>query len=139
MILGLPVESFVESTLECYQNQSCLNVLAPFLNNIGLQYDWNIVRIEKVNATLQSLIDNLFLDHWQVNIDMKQYFLQCYPLTCSYSVTRRKGLLVAFFYVLTLIGGLNALLRFLSKVSIRLIFILMNSILKTEQLRERMY
>lgn len=56
-----------------------------------------------LNVNVSHLIENLFLEQWNISIDYKQYYIQCSPEICIYSYTKR----VNFIYIITLLISLG--------------------------------
>ncbi|CAF1266380.1 unnamed protein product [Adineta steineri] len=109
-----PSESFRASTLECFYNQSCLDLIQKYTN-----YKPRIDPISSnksqfsINTTIAELIDHLFIEEWNTTINYTTYFEKCSPLSCSYTYIQRFNL----FYIITLLigfqGGLTIVLKWI--------------------------
>ncbi|UJR34784.1 hypothetical protein I4U23_027565 [Adineta vaga] len=109
-----PSQSFLSSTLECFYNQSCLNLIQQYTN-----YKTFLKPLSKIdsrfsqNTTVRELINHLFIEDWFIDKNYSLYYEQCSPLICSY--TRIEELNI--FYIITLIlglqGGLTIVLKWI--------------------------
>jgi hypothetical protein len=114
-----PIESLIQSTLECfYNNHSCLDIIANKTNQ-------NIfINITRLNASQPSkfstdtlvgyLIEQLFIESWSSNLSYPAYFAKCQPVLCSYTDTKRRSLLEIITTIAGLIGGLSTIFKLLS-------------------------
>lgn len=106
MFIGcLPVTSLRLSSLQCFYNQTCVNVVQEALDLINLHLTAlhrSQSNQDQSNTTLGNLIDNLMLDDWNQQMNYTEYFNQCYLQQCTYSVTKRYNALVIFTTLLGL-------------------------------------
>ena len=106
MFIGcLPLTSLRFSSLTCFYDQLCLNQIKQAINLSNL----SIIPLEttqshgfSVNTSLSEIIDNLMLREWTNNIDYSEYFNQCQPVQCTYSIMKRNNILVIFTTLLGL-------------------------------------
>jgi hypothetical protein len=93
-----PVESLLQSTLECLYDQLCINQMCSIIQSpyFPKPLDKNKSRFP-VNSSIQSIVAEMFIELWFTNISYENYFEQCHPNSCSYTFTERSNLL----YVLT--------------------------------------
>ncbi|CAF3910592.1 unnamed protein product [Adineta steineri] len=110
-----PSESFRASTLECFYNQSCLDLIQQYTNykaRIDPIIPSNKSRFS-INTTMAELIDHLFIEKWNTTINYTTYFEKCLPLSCSYTYIQRFNI----FYIITLLlsfqGGLTIVLKWI--------------------------
>ncbi|CAF3433755.1 unnamed protein product, partial [Rotaria sp. Silwood2] len=109
-----PSESFHASTLECFYDPSCINLIQDntnYIKSINFTSSLNPLSIMKsqysINATIAELIDNLFIEQWIATINYSSYFEQCSPLLCSYTYIEQFNLLYTVTVLLGLQGGLT--------------------------------
>ena len=111
----LPVSSILQSTLECFYNQTCLNWLLSFYptaetfpaltaSNQSLFYP---------KSTVQSMVDQLMVDSWSIDISYDKYYAQCAPAKCTYSKVEHRGFLFALTKVISLLASLAIVLKFM--------------------------
>ncbi len=107
-----PIESLLESTLECLYNETCIK------NIQSDDFTWDIVfraldsTLSFPNVTVQSLVDTLMVDQWETNFTYDNYYSACAPLYCSYSVNMRFDKIYVFTTIMGLSGGLTIVLKF---------------------------
>ena len=121
-----PTESFLMSTLECFYNSSCINLMreqisynAPdHLTSTPLPLSTNSSRYLP-NTTIADLVHNLFIETWSTTINYTAYFHLCSPASCSYTYVQQVSLLQTLTTVLELFGGLNLILKWISPMIIQ--------------------
>ncbi|CAF1319758.1 unnamed protein product [Adineta ricciae] len=107
----IPSESFRLSTLECFYDRACLDLLQQSTNHSD-PLPLNQSRFV-INTTVDELISNLFIEQWSITPNYSLYFQQCSPSSCSYTFVQK----INFLYTITLIlgfqGGLNIVLKWI--------------------------
>ncbi len=61
---------------------------------------------------MEILINKLFLEKWFMNHSFANYYAQCAPMLCTYTIVQRNNALYVFTQLLGFYGGLTAVLRF---------------------------
>ena len=114
-----PAESLLPSTMECfYDNGFCVS----FINSIYTSTDYTDVTPLNsstsdrfsVDATIEDLFTNLFIDSWSTALFYASYFNQCQPISCSYPIQQRKTPLEIVTTIAGLIGGLSTIFKLIS-------------------------
>ncbi|CAF4282278.1 unnamed protein product, partial [Adineta steineri] len=123
----IPSEAFLQSTLECFYYQSCIDLIQKYTNiNNNLTYSFaslsttNTTRF-LINTTIDKLIENLFIEEWKRIINYSYYFEQCSPLICSYTYIKKFNLFHTIAALLGLQGGLTIILQWISPKIVRII------------------
>ncbi|CAF1141438.1 unnamed protein product [Adineta ricciae] len=115
-----PLESLLSSSLEqnFLTNQSVLNIIAMHLDktssflNLTLLASLNESMNINQNNTLRDISQStMFLKKLSTNITYSQYFTQCQPKSCLYTLDRRVTFLYMFTTLCGLFGGLSVVLR----------------------------
>jgi hypothetical protein len=101
----LPLNSLLLSTLECYNNQNCLDTITFHLGTANTSF--NILNGSIFSTTLISALANeLMVEKWSTQINYSGYFVTCRPLSCSYVSTdlfiRIFFFLFSFLFIITL-------------------------------------
>jgi hypothetical protein len=110
-----PLDYLLQSNLECFFNQSCLQTVLSFFpsrsstNFYALQADETQY---SPSTTLEALINELFIEQWSSNDSFADYYSQCAPLSCTYKANERNRPLYILTTLLGLYGGLTVALRF---------------------------
>ncbi|CAF1027829.1 unnamed protein product [Adineta steineri] len=117
-----PSESLLVSTLECFYNQSCIDLIEEYTN-----YTSNVTHLSSttsrftVNTSITELVHNLFIEEWATTTNYSLYFKQCSPLLCSYTFTENFNVFHTITLLLSLQGGLTIILKWICPTIIRII------------------
>lgn len=117
-----PSESFRSSTLECFYDFSCVNLIQEYTN-----YTHSIIPLSAtmnrstINTTIADLINDLFVDQWSTTMNYSSYFEQCSPILCSYTYIQQFNPLYTVTFLLGLQGGLMIVLKWICPQIVRLI------------------
>lgn len=110
----LIVDSTLQSTLECYYNETCISLLHESLS-INIR-SLSIINNKyfKVDSTVQNLFDKIMLDELVDDIQYDKYYSECNPSYCTYSYSRRFDILFVITTVIGLCGTFTVILRLLA-------------------------
>ncbi|CAF1033730.1 unnamed protein product [Adineta steineri] len=117
-----PLDATLGSTLECYYQSSCLALIHAIFNTTPLS-STSSTQFSS-NTTIQALFDELFIEEVEDQVSFAQYYLQCNPSSCTYIRSRRFDLLFMLSTVITVFGGLAAILKLIAPLIIKVIFAL---------------
>ncbi|CAF1410645.1 unnamed protein product [Adineta steineri] len=107
-----PSESFRASTLECFYDSSCINLIQKYTNYSNSHHPLSIMKSRfSTNTKIAELIDNLFIEQWSNKTNYTSYFQQCLPSYCFYTSVPRFNLLNIITLLLSLQGGLAIILK----------------------------
>jgi hypothetical protein len=123
-----PSESFRASTLECFYDLSCVNLIEEYTNytnninstNFPTPLSANMSRFS-INTTMAEIINDLFVDNWATTINYSSYFKQCSPLLCSYTYIQKLNSLYTVTLLLGLEGGLTIVLKWICPKIVRIV------------------
>lgn len=112
LVIGcLPIYGLRQSTLKCFYNSTCLEGMADFMgasivfNPLDMSINSRFIPVSSVS--IGTLIDEMFIETWQIAHNYSAYFISCAPSSCRYSDGERN----TFIYMLTtslgLYGGLT--------------------------------
>ncbi|UJR06811.1 hypothetical protein I4U23_011098 [Adineta vaga] len=114
-----PSESFLASTLECFYNLSCINLIYKMTNyssssisNISNPLNTNLSRFP-ANIVVADLVNELFVETWSTIINYSSYFDLCSPILCSYTYEQQLDSFYTITYLLGLYGGLSLILKWI--------------------------
>ncbi|CAF3888438.1 unnamed protein product [Rotaria sp. Silwood1] len=124
----VPQNALLQSTLECFYNQSCLDIvitLTGALRTVSALNISNSISRFHPTTTIGDIFDNLMLESWQIFPDFAAYFNICAPAACSYSYIQRFFFIYMITVAASLFGGLSValhigcslLVKFISKIS----------------------
>lgn len=108
------IDSLLQSTLECFFDQICLNNVLSFFPTVS----FTISPLKSINdsqfspqSTIQTLVNQLFIERWSAVSSFADYFSYCAPISCTYSYSDGDSALVILTTLLGLYGGLTIVLR----------------------------
>ncbi|CAF3628193.1 unnamed protein product [Rotaria sp. Silwood1] len=104
------IQGVLESSLECFFNQSCLDIVQWYIIST------KSIEIPILNASntrflpetpIDVLLDSLMIEQWGHHIQYDQYFNQCATKLCSYTFLSRPNPLYVITILVSLFGGLS--------------------------------
>ena len=127
-----PINSVLLSTLECFYNASCIQMLLDWrLFEIADIYRPLVLNVTPLNPNLSSryaptttldvAISRLLIEDWKVTTNVAAHYDQCKPSICTYTYVARLSPLYVVTSVLGLLGGLSVVLRLTVPVIVRII------------------
>lgn len=112
------IDTIFLSTLECYFNQSCIDIiynltaatsLAPF-NATAMKYNFSQSQYQ-TTTRIQLIVEQLMIEDWNDQTSFDHYYSTCDPLVCTYTYKKRADGMYIFSTFIALIGGLQIVLR----------------------------
>ena len=101
-----PVESLLQSTLECLYDIECINQIIPNDTRSSIAFQALDKALSSSTVTVESLVDTLMRsDGWKLNINYDHYYSACAPLNVR---TRASDVLMACMFSQPLWGFLAA-------------------------------
>jgi hypothetical protein len=123
-----PSESFRLSTLECFYDQSCIDLIQQYTNYTSSINSTNSPSLLSptmsrfpINTTIAELINDLFIEQWATTINYSSYYEQCSPLICSYTYNQQFNPMYTITFLLGLQGGLIIVLKWICPKIIQII------------------
>ena len=113
-----PVDATLASSLQCYFSSNCSNRLHPTTPFLQLS-ESHLVR-HQINTTVETLFNDLFVEDLSKRVLFGNYYVQCSPSSCIYIFERRFDVLFMFSTIIGVIGGLVAVLKFISPLLVKL-------------------
>ncbi len=118
----IPSESFRASTLECFYNQSCINIIEEYTNSTNSPTPLSAtMNRSSINTTIAELINNLFVEQWITTKNYSSYYRQCSPLICSYTYIQKFNVLYTVTFLIGLQGGLSIVLNWICPQIVRIV------------------
>ena len=109
----LMMNGVLQSSLQCYYNETCLTQLHPSMPSMGRLSADNDHQ-STMNSTVEDLLDRFLLDQLSIEVDFGRFYRECQPKYCSYSYRRRFDFLYTLTIMVGIFSGLNLVVRFLS-------------------------
>jgi hypothetical protein len=109
-----PSESFLRSTLECFYDSSCINIIQNETNELYVPQPIlaNTSRF-LMNTSIIDLVNVLFIENWSTTINYLSYFDHCLPSLCSYRYIQKINSFYTITLLLSLYGGLSVVLKWI--------------------------
>ncbi|CAF1309776.1 unnamed protein product [Adineta ricciae] len=112
-----------KSTLECYFNQTCVDLM-KFHLNYSKSFDTkslnpNDIKTHNVTSAVDELFRNVMVEQWLSNKSYKNYYEKCRPTLCSHVLAIRTPFIVIITTLIGLIGGLIKVLRIIVPFVVR--------------------
>lgn len=108
-----PLESLLQSTLECLFDLLCLNIIQKYVIstiNITDVYTLNQSQTRFFsNTSVESLVKELFIESWSIEANFSKYYNECSPVLCTHTLEQANNV----FYAVTKMFGLYSGLRFI--------------------------
>jgi hypothetical protein len=119
----LPVNSILVSTLECFYNQTCLNNLTSYFPPNETFKAMTIADSSRYGptSTVQSMVDNLMVEEWTINISYDKYYSHCAPSLCTYFKVSRHSFVFVITKLLSLLASLTLVLQLVIPPVVRFI------------------
>ena len=122
----LPLESFLRSTFQCLYDQSCVNTISSYINSAIIPRALNKSHTTFApNSTTNNIVEKMFIESWSINISYDNFFEQCQPKTCLYTLIGRSNILYVITTIVGLYGGLTVLLKIIVPLGVHRIHALL--------------
>lgn len=109
------IESLLRSTLQCFYNQTCINILCSTFTS---GFEVNITALDPSvasryfgNSTIQQLVNSLMVEEWNPSVRFESYYDECQPAQCIYTHTTRNDIIYIVTTLIGLVGGLITVLK----------------------------
>ena len=118
-------ESLLQSTLECFSDQSCFNNLTSALSQT-IQSNASILNATTLShysatSTVGEMLKALMVEDWQWKKMYDEYYEVCRPSECQYEVKTRNDVIYIVTTVIGLISGLVTSLTMVVPLVVKLI------------------
>lgn len=120
-----PSESFLASTLECFYDALCVNLIKEYTNSKTETPELLSANSSRfaINTTLTDLVNSLFIETWSTFSNYSAYFHQCRPAACSYTYIQQFNSLYTVVLLFGLYGGISFALRWMCPRTVYLLFV----------------
>ena len=116
-----PLESLLQSTLECLYNMTCINMLKNEKQSSNMTIHPLNSTISSPNVTVQSLLNALMVDRWESSVTYEHYYATCAPLSCTYVINKHASPIYIATTIIGLYGGLTVALRIIVPIFMKII------------------
>ncbi|CAF1240403.1 unnamed protein product [Rotaria sordida] len=136
----VPQNALFQSTLECFYNETCLDIVISLTGALRTISPLNISNSNSrfsPTTTIAVLFDNLMIESWEDSIDFATYFQICAPKTCSYSYVQRFFLIYIITTIVSVFGGIRVTLHIASPLFVKFILYLCRRRVSVQETEER--
>ena len=132
-----PYDGLIASTLECYYDLSCIQLL---VSNISSFKPLNTTLPSKyaISDTIGQLIGPSMAEDFSYTYSAEEHYAQCAPRTCVYSYVHGISILTVITTIIGLIGGLNTALIFSVPLLVHTLFTVKKMLFSSAQVDESM-
>ena len=109
------IESLLQSNLQCFYNQTCINQLLSYLLSSS---SMNVTALDKSllvrfleTSTIEELLNELMVEEWNSSIMYENYYNECQPTQCTYTHETKNNVIYIVTTLVGLIGGLITVLK----------------------------
>ena len=120
----LPVESLLQSTLECLYDAACLDTITLSISNSTVIFnalDLSLPTRFASNTTLNEIVESLFIESWATNISFDKYYTECQLSACTYTIDYRQSIAIIITTIVGLYGGLTVVLHLLTPIIMKIV------------------
>jgi hypothetical protein len=114
-----PVEALFRSTLRCFYDQQCIDPNNTFAA-------LNVTPLEssrfKMNATIESVVNELMVEEYSTNISYENYFHACSPSSCVYAKIKYINTIDGITSLIALYAGLMIICRAISVLMFKVLW-----------------
>lgn len=110
------------STLECFFNKSCTDILRSYLDissdaNFSVLDADQLIRF-KTNSTFGDILTSLFVERWNWTSTFHGYYNSCQPSECTYTTASKNDAIFIITSVIALFGGLITAIKLITPIII---------------------
>ncbi|CAF1438830.1 unnamed protein product [Adineta ricciae] len=109
------VSALLKSTLEILYDQTMIDNLTNSSNSFSK------LNSSISDSTIETLLSHMFVIHWSNKTSFKQYFNNCAPASCQYTIVQGNSFLLIVTLLIGLYGGLSSILTNICPVIIETI------------------
>jgi hypothetical protein len=120
----LPLDALLQSDLSCLYNQSCVTMIQA-VNYYSKPIPVDTLMYSSLiepNATIETILSQLFILNWPYNFSFDRYFNECNPQSCQYSYSTKYNRIYVTTTLIALFGGLIEGLHFITSYMALIIF-----------------
>jgi hypothetical protein len=111
------IESLLQSTLECFYNQQCIDELQVYLSSSPRMdvtaLNSSLPSNYSTDSTVQNLVNNLMIEQWNPSSMYERYYNECQPTQCVYNFQTRNNVIYIVTTLFGIVGGLSTVLKFI--------------------------
>ena len=119
------IEALLQSTLQCFYRQKCIDQLQVYLLAPVPMYvkalNASLPSQYSKTSTIEDLLNNLMIEKWNSTPLYDQYYNECQPTECTYTITTRNNVIYIITTLIGIIGGLTKFSKLLVPALVEII------------------
>ncbi|CAF3727584.1 unnamed protein product [Adineta steineri] len=122
-------DSVLKSSLVCWFENTCLNQLRMLVNTAKLPILPSIIPLDSTlssqyfpNTSTELIFNEIMIEEWNYSSPYSTYYQKCKPSFCSFTYKKKTSIIYIITIIISLIGGINVILRLFSPFIIKIIF-----------------
>ena len=116
-----PLESLLMSTLECFYQDECIQILIEYIAaNVTATFTPLDGRQSQPNDPIQYILQNLMVTSWSTQVSFSSFYRSCAPASCTYEYYRSVTALFLITTIIGIAGGLSLILSILTLIILRI-------------------
>jgi hypothetical protein len=119
------LEALLQSTLECFYHQICINQLQVYFSSSSAinatALNSSSPSNYSINSTIKDLVGNLMIEQWNVSTMYERYYNECQPTQCTYWIETGNDLIYTVTTLFGIVGGLITVLKLIVPRLVKLI------------------
>ncbi|CAF1557725.1 unnamed protein product [Adineta steineri] len=123
------MDSVLKSSLMCWFENTCLNQLRTFVSAANLPILPSITPLNSTlssryspNTSIEIIFNEIMIEEWNFSSSYSIYYQKCKPSSCSFTYEKKTSIIYLITIIISLIGGINVILRLFSPLIIKIIF-----------------
>ena len=123
------LETAMQSDLSCWYDTECIDYLRTGFYPLGwnLSYDATALSTSlpskfRPDTLLQDVVDAMMVENYNATASFDAFYEKCRPSSCSYTYKERSSLLYMITTMIGLFGGLNIVLRLISRIVVKAVY-----------------
>ena len=125
------IESLLVSSFQCFYDEQCFDNVTYYIKSTvqinATVVDPSLSKKFTVNSTVGDMIDALMVEQWNSSIAFANYYAECEPTECTYTIESKNDAIYIVTIVFGLVGGLVKILKLIVP---RMISLFMSFIVK---------
>ncbi len=123
------INSVLKSSMICWFKNTCLLQLRTLFNNSGVSIPLAITPLNASlssryfpNTSIETIFNEMMIEEWNYSYSFEKFYSKCKPSYCSFTYEKEINIVYIITIIISLIGGINAILRLISPLIIKIVF-----------------
>ncbi|CAF1279307.1 unnamed protein product [Adineta ricciae] len=129
------INTVMKSSLICWFNYSCFSQLRELVRPLGISIPWNTTLLDQLlpsryspDTLIEIILNEIMIEEWNSSYSFDKFYSKCQPSSCSFTYEKQVNIIYIVTIVISLIGGINTILRLTSPLIIKIILKIISTI-----------